>query len=87
MPVFFRKKLKDRGVHLIETAEEEYNTLGGNVLALAPGKCIALAGNPLSTQKIRDAGVELHTYPGQKISLKGTGGPTCLTCPLLRERQ
>lgn len=84
MPVFFREQLKDRGIRLIETPEKEYETLGGNVLAIAPGKCIALAGNPPTAQKIKGSGVELHTYPGQEISLKGTGGPTCLTCPLQR---
>lgn len=85
MPVFFRKHLENKGIRLIETPEKEYKTLGGNVLALAPGKCIAIAGNPLTAHKIRDAGVELHTYPGQEISLKGTGGPTCLTCPIFRQ--
>lgn len=49
-----------------------------------PGKCVTLAGNPLTAQKIEKIGVELHTYPRQEISLKGTGGPTCLTCPILR---
>ncbi len=84
MPVFFRKQLEHMGIRLIEVAKGEYNTLGGNVLTLAPKKCVALAGNPLTAEKMRAANVELYTYPGQEISLKGTGGPTCLTCPLQR---
>lgn len=84
LPVFFRSRLKGMGIRLLEVAEEEYATLGGNVLALAPRKCVAIEGNPITAAKMRAANVELFTYPGQEISLKGTGGPTCLTCPLLR---
>lgn len=84
MPVFFRKRLEQMGIHLMDVVEEEYDTLGGNVLTLAPKKCIALEGNPHTADKMRAADIELFTYPGREISLKGTGGPTCLTCPLAR---
>jgi N-dimethylarginine dimethylaminohydrolase len=84
LPVFFREQLQSMGITLIEVAEEEYETLGGNVLTVAPKICIALDGNPKTAIKLRDAGVALYTYPGQEISLTGTGGPTCLTCPILR---
>jgi arginine deiminase len=33
---------------------------------------------------MRAAGVDVRTYRGDEISLKGDGGPTCLTRPLLR---
>ena len=87
LPVFFREQLKTMGIRLIEVAEAEYETLGGNVLAMAPRKCIALAGNPLTAEKLRAAGIDLFSYPGKEISLKGTGGPTCLTCPIIRQEQ
>jgi len=33
---------------------------------------------------MEQAGVEVAVYEGEEISLKGDGGPTCLTRPLLR---
>jgi len=84
LPVFFRNRLEHMGIRLIEVAEEEYATLGGNVLTLSPQKCVCLEGNPITAEKMRAAGVELFTYTGKEISLKGAGGPTCLTCPILR---
>lgn len=84
MPVFFREYLIDRGIQLIECGDEEYDYLGTNVLCVAPGKCITIAGNPDITQKMRDAGIDVTTYEGKEMSYRGTGGPTCLTCPLYR---
>jgi arginine deiminase len=55
-----------------------------NVLAVAPGKCVALAGNPRTIEVLNKAGIEVWTYEGTEISRKGAGGPTCLTRPLLR---
>ncbi len=82
LPVPFRKRLLDRGIQLIEVPDEEYATMATNVLALGPGKCLALAGNPRTASLLEKAGVELLTYEGQEISVKGAGGPTCLTRPL-----
>lgn len=84
MPVFFRQLLLERGIQLIECNDEEYDYLGTNVLALEPGKCITIDGNPEIIQKMRDAGVEVLTYEGKELSYRGTGGPTCLTSPLYR---
>lgn len=84
MPVFFREYLIEKGIQLIECSDEEYEYLGSNVLALEPGKCITIGGNPEIVKKMRDAGVEVLTYEGKELSYKGTGGPTCLTCPLKR---
>lgn len=84
MPVFFREYLIEKGIQLIECNDKEYDYLGTNVLALEPGKCIALAGNDEIIGKMRDAGVEVMTYEGHEVSFKGTGGPTCLTCPITR---
>jgi arginine deiminase len=57
-----------------------------NVLALAPGLCLALEGNPRTAALLEKAGVEVLTYRGEEISVKGAGGPTCLTRPTRSER-
>jgi N-dimethylarginine dimethylaminohydrolase len=83
MPVGFWRALKDR-FELVEVAEDEFCTLGTNVLALAPRKCLALAGNTLTRRRLESAGCEVLTYVGNELSLKAEGGPTCLTLPLHR---
>ena len=84
LPVFFRQYLIDSEIELLEVPDEEYNSMGCNVLAIAPRKCIMIAGNPKTQQQLEAKGVEVHIYNGSEISLKGTGGPTCLTRPFLR---
>jgi len=84
MPVFFRQLLIERGIQLIEVPKEEYDALGCNVLALAPRVCIIPNGNPITKQQLLNAGATVYEYEGNEISIKGTGGPTCLTCPVVR---
>jgi len=84
-PVFFLEWLKERGFTLIEVPDNEYERLGSNVLAVAPRKCIMLEGNPVTQSALERHGAEVLTYRGDEISHKGTGGPTCLTRPLLRQ--
>jgi N-dimethylarginine dimethylaminohydrolase len=84
MPVPFREWLMERGFNFVEVPDEEYDSLGCNVLAVAPRKCVMLAGNPITKKRLEDAGAQVWTYEGQDISFKGTGGPTCLTRPILR---
>lgn len=84
MPVFFREILLKRGMKLLEVDDEEYDYLGSNVLALAPRVCVALEGNPKIKKELEDAGCQVFVYPGKEMSYLGTGGPTCLTCPLTR---
>lgn len=84
MPVPFRQRLLARGLTLIEVPDEEFNSMACNVLAVAPGKCIMLAGNPVTQRRLEQAGVEIWTFEGQDLCIKGGGGPTCLTRPLLR---
>ena len=55
-----------------------------NVLALSPGRCLMLEGNPITQHLLEKAGCQVVTYRGNEISLKAEGGPTCLTRPLLR---
>ena len=85
MPVPFRQLLLDRGVQLIEVPDEEYDSFACNVLAVAPGVCIMLEGNPVTQARLEAAGVAVHTFPGQDLCIKGGGGPTCLTRPLWRQ--
>ena len=84
LPVPFRKYLLHRQIQLIEVPDEEYDSMGCNVLALAPREVSMLACNPITQQLLEREGVEVHTYDGSEISLKGAGGPTCLTRPFLR---
>jgi arginine deiminase len=82
LPVPFRNRLLGSGFTLLEVPDEEYATMATNVLVLAPGKCLALAGNPRTAGVLEKAGIEVLTYEGREISVKGAGGPTCLTRPI-----
>lgn len=84
LPVPFRQLLLTRGYELVEVPDDEFESMGCNVLAVAPRQCIALEGNPVTRQRLEAAGAEVHTYRGREISTKGGGGPTCLTRPLVR---
>jgi len=84
IPVFFRNYLLERNIKLVEIPDQEYAAMGCNVLTAAPRKCIMLAGNPITRQRLEAEGVEIQIYSGKEISLKGAGGPTCLTRPLSR---
>jgi len=84
MPVPFREWLQDRGFQFVEVPDEEYDSLGTNVLAVAPRQCVMLSGNSQTQKRLEGAGAQVWTYEGREISLKGTGGPTCLTRPILR---
>jgi N-dimethylarginine dimethylaminohydrolase len=81
----FWQELKRRDFRLIEVSNKEFASMGTNVLALAPGKCLMLEGNPITHRKLEEAGCEVVTYRGNEISLKAEGGPTCLTRPIWRE--
>jgi N-dimethylarginine dimethylaminohydrolase len=84
MSVPFREHLLERGMTLVEVPDDEFDTMGANVLALAPRRCLMLEGNPETRRRLERAGADVLTYPGREISLKGGGGPTCLTRPLGR---
>jgi N-dimethylarginine dimethylaminohydrolase len=84
MPVRLVELLRERGIGFVEVPEDEFGSMGPNVLALAPRVALALDGNPESRRRMEAAGVDVTTYVGTDISLKGDGGPTCLTKPLAR---
>ena len=84
MPIKFRKELLNRGFNLVEVPEEEFDSMGCNVLAIAPRKCIMVDGNPKTKKLLETAGCIVNVYKGEEISVKGGGGPTCLTRPMKR---
>jgi arginine deiminase len=77
--------LADRGVKVIAVDGGEYQTMGCNVLAVAPGRVVVVDGNPRTRKALESAGCEVHGYDGSEISVKGDGGPTCLTAPIWRD--
>jgi N-dimethylarginine dimethylaminohydrolase len=84
VPVRLLELLRDREIALVEVPEGELDAQGPNVLALAPRVALALEGNPETRRRMEAAGVDVRTFSGEEISLKGDGGPTCLTRPLDR---
>jgi len=83
LPTRLAQLLEERGIEVVPVPDEEFGTMGTNVLALAPRVALAVEGNPLTRERLERAGVEVLTYRGEELS-KGDGGPTCLTRPLLR---
>ena len=84
LPVPFRERLLEKGTRLVEVPPEEFESMGCNVLAVAPRVAVALEGNPETRRRMEAAGVEVHAYAGAEISGKGRGGPTCLARTLER---
>ncbi|MDU8884993.1 arginine deiminase family protein [Yeosuana sp. MJ-SS3] len=84
IPIKFRNQLLERGFQLIEVPDNEFESMGCNVLAIAPRQCIMVDGNPKTLSRLKKAGCKVEIYKGEEISVKGGGGPTCLTRPLLR---
>lgn len=84
MPISFRNDLLHRGFTLVEVPEQEFESMGCNVLATDARQCIMVAGNPLTENALKKAGCTVYTYKGEEISYKGGGGPTCLTRPIYR---
>jgi N-dimethylarginine dimethylaminohydrolase len=85
LPVAFRELLLERGFRLVEVPDAEFDSMGANVLALSPRRCVMVAGNPVTRAGLEQAGAEVLVYDGPEISRKGGGGPTCLTRPIARE--
>src|SRR5207248_11511472 len=86
LPAGLVELLEARGVELVEVPDDEFETMGPNVLALAPRVGLAVEGNPETRRRLERAGVEVLVYRGRELS-KGDGGPTCLTFPLERSIQ
>jgi arginine deiminase len=72
-----------REKHFTETVLREFRRQAANVVAVAPGKVLAYAGNPRTQKALEEAGIEVQTFGGQEI-MRHNGGPHCLTQPLER---
>ena len=83
LPVGLWQLLQERGIGLVEVPPDEYDSLGPNVLAVRPRVVVMAAGNPVTAGRLRDAGVEVHEVPLDEVGCNGSGGPTCLTRPIL----
>lgn len=84
MPVGLWQLLRELGIGLVEVPDEEFPTLGCNVLAVRPRVVVMAEGNPRTRAALAAAGCEVHTYPATEIGINGSGGPTCMTRPILR---
>jgi len=76
--------LKSRRFTFIEIDLSERDTLACNVLALGNNRLLAIEENPSTNARLRQAGFDVRTFPGSELCINGSGGPTCLTRPLLR---
>jgi len=83
-PVALMQTLAERGIRVVPVDAGEYETLGCNVLAVEPRRVVMVEGNPRTRAALESAGCEVHEYEGSEISVKGDGGPTCLTAPIWR---
>jgi N-dimethylarginine dimethylaminohydrolase len=76
--------LKSRGYQFISIDDSERATLACNVLALGGKRLLAIEENHKTNARLRQAGFDVRTFPGSELCINGSGGPTCLTRPLLR---
>ena len=84
LPVGLWDLLRELGIRLLEVTDDEFPTLGCNVLAVRPGVVIVAEGNPRIAAAMATASCEVHAYPATEIGVNGSGGPTCMTRPILR---
>ena len=83
LPTRLAQLLTERAIEIVAVPDDEFESMGANVLALAPRAGLVVDGSPETRRRLEQAGVEVLVYEGRELS-KGDGGPTCLTCPLLR---
>jgi N-dimethylarginine dimethylaminohydrolase len=83
-PVRLLQDIQARGIEYVAIDHESYLAMGCNILAVRPGVVVMVDGVPAVRKALEQRGVEVHVYDGSDLSLKGDGGPTCLTAPLLR---
>jgi dimethylargininase len=84
LPAGLYELLREHGVGLVPVPEEELQSQGCNILAVRPGVLVMVEGNPATQRALLDRGCEVHTFRGDELCINGSGGPTCITRPLLR---
>ena len=62
--------LAERGIETVEVPDEEFETMGSNVLALGPRRALALEGNEETRRRMERAGVEVVTYKGDPLTAR-----------------
>jgi dimethylargininase len=82
LPVPLVELLEARDVRIVDVPDDEFETMGPNVLGLPNRRALAIAGNQVTKRRLEEAGLEVIEYEGDEISRKGDGGPTCLTLPV-----
>ena len=87
LPVALYQFMWERGIECLEASDKEFKSSRGlslNVLALAPRKCVAVAGFPGTLRLMKDAGCQVTCFIANALCIPCEGGPTCMTLPLLR---
>jgi N-dimethylarginine dimethylaminohydrolase len=84
MPVRLVQFLESRGIGFVEVPNEEFDSMGCNVLALGPRHAMMVSGNPETQRRMTAQGVAVEVIKADEICRKGEGGPTCMTRPLVR---
>lgn len=84
LPAGLYELLRDLSVGIVEVPPEEFATQAPNILTVRPGVLVMMTGNPVTERALRDRGCEVHVYDADEIGINGSGGPTCLTRPILR---
>ena len=84
LPAGLYDLLMERGVTLVSVPEAEMPSLGCNVLAVRPGVVVMSEGNPVTQRSLEQHGCDVHTFAASEVGVNGSGGPTCLTRPILR---
>jgi N-dimethylarginine dimethylaminohydrolase len=84
LPVPLFELLTYRNIRLVDVPDEEYDSMGCNVLATSPRNVLMIRGNPITCSRLSEAGCIISEFDGREICVPGSGGPTCLTRPLLR---
>ena len=87
LPIPFREMLAALGIEMVPVPDEEYDSLGCNVLTVKPRHVIVRKGNPVTAERMRNAGCRVEAFDGDHICYAGSGGPTCLTRPVLRAKR
>ena len=85
LPIGLLKLLKKLDIKTISIADEDYDSLGCNVLPLSTTKCLITSGNDKTFKIIEENGIEVIEFQASEICYKGSGGPTCLTRPIYRK--
>jgi N-dimethylarginine dimethylaminohydrolase len=83
-PVRLLQALQERSVRILPLPLEDFDSLGCNILCVAPGKVIMASGNASTASMLEAAGIEVTTLKADDLMWAGNGGPTCLTLALER---